>query len=84
MTEEFEIFQKSKATELKQGMMAYADSHIDFYTKVWVTDIHLGISISDWMVLQGAALWESILPVLESIQLDDDKNNNSTLEDDDA
>lgn len=51
MTEEFEIFQKSKATELKQGMMAYADSHIDFYTKVWVTDIHLGISISDWMVL---------------------------------
>ncbi|KAJ8655823.1 hypothetical protein O0I10_008487 [Lichtheimia ornata] len=68
MTEEFEIFQKSKATELKQGMLAYADSHIDFYTK-------------------GAALWESILPVLESIQLDDDGNNNtnnSIEEEDDA
>lgn len=37
--------------------------------------------------LQGAALWESILPVLESIQLDDDGNNNtnnSIEEEDDA
>ena len=43
MTEEFEIFQKSKATELKQGMLAYADSHIDFYTKVWrMNGTHIG------------------------------------------
>lgn len=31
---EFEIFQKAREIELKQGLAAYADCHIDFYKKV--------------------------------------------------
>ncbi|KAI9497102.1 hypothetical protein BDB00DRAFT_868938 [Zychaea mexicana] len=59
MTEEFETFQTTKTTELKQGLTAYADSHISFYTK-------------------SMKLWESILPALENIKLDDevDRSNN--------
>ncbi|KAI9249136.1 hypothetical protein BDA99DRAFT_524084 [Phascolomyces articulosus] len=56
MSEEFETFQETKTAELKQGLTAYADSHISFYTK-------------------SIKLWESILPALESIKLDDDDEN---------
>jgi sorting nexin-4 len=31
---EFEVFQKTKTLELKQGLLAYADCHIEFYQKV--------------------------------------------------
>lgn len=34
MIKEYEIFQKARETELKQGLAAYADCHIDFYKKV--------------------------------------------------
>lgn len=34
MIKEFEIFQKAREAELKQGLAAYADCHIDFYKKV--------------------------------------------------
>lgn len=34
MSEEFETFQDTKTAELKQGLTAYADSHISFYAKV--------------------------------------------------
>ncbi|KAK4512097.1 uncharacterized protein ATC70_013340 [Mucor velutinosus] len=30
---EFEVFQKTKTLELKQGLLAYADCHIEFYQK---------------------------------------------------
>ncbi|KAI7851384.1 hypothetical protein BDC45DRAFT_516411 [Circinella umbellata] len=60
MSEEFETFQDTKTIELKQGLTAYADSHISFYDK-------------------SIKLWESILPVLENIQLDD--NSKSEEED---
>ncbi|KAI8143997.1 hypothetical protein BJV82DRAFT_610181 [Fennellomyces sp. T-0311] len=53
MTEEFDTFQTTKTAELKQGLMAYADSHISFYT-------------------ESTKLWESILPALENIKLDDE------------
>ncbi|KAI7897773.1 uncharacterized protein BX663DRAFT_490602 [Cokeromyces recurvatus] len=33
MMKEYEIFKKSKEIELKQGLAAYADCHIDFYKK---------------------------------------------------
>ncbi|KAI8080173.1 uncharacterized protein B0P05DRAFT_579104 [Gilbertella persicaria] len=33
MVKEFEIFQKARESELKQGLAAYADCHIDFYKK---------------------------------------------------
>ncbi|KAI8372000.1 hypothetical protein EDC96DRAFT_439166, partial [Choanephora cucurbitarum] len=33
MVKEFELFQKARETELKQGLAAYADCHIDFYKK---------------------------------------------------
>ncbi|ORY91850.1 hypothetical protein BCR43DRAFT_462823 [Syncephalastrum racemosum] len=33
MTTEFETFEKAKNAELKDGLAAYADSHIDFYKK---------------------------------------------------
>ena len=35
MSEEFETFQDTKTIELKQGLTAYADSHISFYDKVY-------------------------------------------------
>lgn len=34
MIKEFDIFQKARETELKQGLAAYADCHLDFYKKV--------------------------------------------------
>jgi sorting nexin-4 len=34
MIREFDIFQRARETELKQGLAAYADCHIDFYKKV--------------------------------------------------
>lgn len=34
MIKEFEIFQRAREAELKQGLAAYADCHIDFYKKV--------------------------------------------------
>jgi sorting nexin-4 len=34
MIKEYEIFQKARESELKQGLAAYADCHIDFYKKV--------------------------------------------------
>lgn len=34
MTTEFVTFEKMKNAELKEGLAAYADSHIDFYRKV--------------------------------------------------
>ncbi|CAO3641176.1 unnamed protein product [Mucor fragilis] len=45
---EFQVFQKTKTLELKQGLLAYADCHIEFYQK-------------------GTAIWEKVLPVLESM-----------------
>lgn len=33
MIKEYEIFQRTRQTELKQGLSAYADCHIDFYKK---------------------------------------------------
>ncbi|KAF1804158.1 hypothetical protein V8B55DRAFT_1511638 [Mucor lusitanicus] len=33
MIKEFEIFQRAREAELKQGLAAYADCHIDFYKK---------------------------------------------------
>ncbi|KAI8380192.1 hypothetical protein BD560DRAFT_453284 [Blakeslea trispora] len=33
MVKEFEIFQRAREIELKQGLAAYADCHIDFYKK---------------------------------------------------
>ncbi|KAI9320582.1 hypothetical protein BX666DRAFT_1852072 [Dichotomocladium elegans] len=51
---EYDIFQTAKKTELRQGMLAYADSHIAFYA-------------------QSIKLWESIIPILESIQLEDEE-----------
>ncbi|KAI9313115.1 Phox homologous domain-containing protein [Dichotomocladium elegans] len=65
MTEEFAIFQQQKANELKQGMLAYADSHVDFYQK-------------------GATLWESILPVLEGIQLEESPSHGSNVQEIDS
>lgn len=34
VVKEFEVFQKTKTLELKQGLIAYADCHIEFYQKV--------------------------------------------------
>lgn len=34
MIKEYEIFQRAREAELKQGLTAYADCHIDFYKKV--------------------------------------------------
>lgn len=34
MMKEYDIFQKAREFELKQGLTAYADCHIDFYKKV--------------------------------------------------
>jgi sorting nexin-4 len=34
VVKEFEVFQKTKTLELKQGLIAYADCHINFYQKV--------------------------------------------------
>ncbi|KAI8887122.1 hypothetical protein K501DRAFT_212500 [Backusella circina FSU 941] len=48
VVKEFTVFQKTKTFELKQGLLAYADCHIEFYQK-------------------GTAIWEKVLPVLESI-----------------
>lgn len=31
---EYQVFQRAKTDELKQGLKAYADSHITFYEKV--------------------------------------------------
>lgn len=33
MIKEFKVFQKTKTLELKQGLLAYADCHIEFYEK---------------------------------------------------
>jgi sorting nexin-4 len=33
---EFTVFQKTKTFELKQGLLAYADCHIEFYQKVLI------------------------------------------------
>ncbi|KAI9266472.1 hypothetical protein BDA99DRAFT_505758 [Phascolomyces articulosus] len=49
---EYEVFQQAKTEEIKQGLVAYADSHIKFYET-------------------GVSIWESILPTLESIHIDD-------------
>ncbi|KAI7856769.1 hypothetical protein BDC45DRAFT_502266 [Circinella umbellata] len=49
---EFELFQQAKTEEMKQGLVAYADSHIKFYET-------------------GVSIWESILPTLESIKIED-------------
>ncbi|RCI02408.1 intercellular trafficking and secretion [Rhizopus stolonifer] len=38
VVKEFDLFQRTKIVELKQGLLAYADCHIDFYQKgmsVW-------------------------------------------------
>lgn len=35
MMKEYEIFQKARESELRQGLAAYADCHIDFYKKVY-------------------------------------------------
>jgi sorting nexin-4 len=32
---EFDLFQQCKTNELKQGLAAYADCHVDFYQKVY-------------------------------------------------
>ncbi|KAI8140820.1 hypothetical protein BJV82DRAFT_519426 [Fennellomyces sp. T-0311] len=49
---EYEIFDQAKTEELKQGLVAYADSHIKFFET-------------------GVSVWESILPTLESMHIDD-------------
>lgn len=36
MIKEYDIFQRTREIELKQGLTAYADCHIDFYKKVCV------------------------------------------------
>lgn len=33
MIKEYQIFKRAKEAELKQGLAAYADCHIDFYKK---------------------------------------------------
>ncbi|KAI9467959.1 MAG: hypothetical protein EXX96DRAFT_585519 [Benjaminiella poitrasii] len=33
VVKEFEVFEKSKVLELKQGLLAYADCHVEFYRK---------------------------------------------------
>ncbi|KAI9489566.1 hypothetical protein BDB00DRAFT_770373 [Zychaea mexicana] len=50
---EYEVFQQTKTEELKQGLAAYADSHIKFFAT-------------------GVSIWESILPTLESIHIEED------------
>ena len=35
---EFELFQQAKTEEMKQGLVAYADSHIKFYETVRVLE----------------------------------------------
>ncbi|KAI8390905.1 uncharacterized protein BYT42DRAFT_554859 [Radiomyces spectabilis] len=49
---DFSVFENRKTDELKQGLAAYADCHIEFFQK-------------------GISIWEEILPVLESISIDD-------------
>lgn len=36
MIKEYDIFQRAREIELKQGLTAYADCHIDFYKKVFL------------------------------------------------
>ncbi|KAJ8661579.1 hypothetical protein O0I10_002847 [Lichtheimia ornata] len=54
---EYEVFQRAKTDELKEGLKAYADSHVTFYEK-------------------GVSIWESVLPILESIQVDEESESN--------
>ncbi|KAI8391637.1 uncharacterized protein BYT42DRAFT_202357 [Radiomyces spectabilis] len=52
MLKEFEIFQRAKTRELRQGLAAYADSHIEFFEKgisIWenvLTELE-GISVNE-------------------------------------
>ncbi|KAI9318375.1 lipid binding protein [Dichotomocladium elegans] len=50
---EYDVFERAKTEEIKQGLMAYADSHIKFFE-------------------QGASVWENILPILQSIDDEDE------------
>lgn len=34
MIKEYDVFKKTRTVELKQGLAAYADCHVDFYQKV--------------------------------------------------
>lgn len=49
---EFETFQETKTLELKQGLLAYADCHIEFYEKVNIYTFNLAYINSCYRVWQ--------------------------------
>ncbi|CEP13087.1 hypothetical protein [Parasitella parasitica] len=73
MIKEFEIFQRAREAELKQGLSAYADCHIDFYKKVRHADLFIIIiyAAKSHQSTQSISIWQNILPVLDNIQLEE-------------